>query len=258
MKIILGLDVSTQCIGVTLATENDGRIDILQVTHFKLKAPSKTKGIESLFYKSSYFQNILETYNDITRFGIDGKITNVIIEEPLISSNNSETAGTLMRFNGMISQSVYNILNVIPEFISSYNARKYSFPELLSIRKYDKKGNIYPINKIKKALKNSDIVLFGAYDWNCDKKLILWNKISEIFPNINWVYNKKNELKKENFDASDSLICVIGWVRMNIYKDSEKPKIVQYNVNEQKDGHFIFYYKIDFCNTIFDKKIEII
>ena len=43
MDIILGLDVSTACIGLTLAKEEDGKIDILEVTHFRLKVPSKIK-----------------------------------------------------------------------------------------------------------------------------------------------------------------------------------------------------------------------
>ena len=256
MNIILGLDVSTQCIGVTLAMETEGKIDILQVTHFKLKTPPKIKGAESLFYKSAYFQNILETYKDLRRFGVDSKVTQVVIEEPLISSNNSETAGTLMRFNGMISQSVYMTLGVIPDFISSYNARKFTFPELLSVRKYNKKGDIYPLNRIRKSFKNNELVLFGAYDWGCDKKLILWNRISEIFPDIKWVYNKKQELKKENFDASDSLICVIGWVRMNLYQEKIEPRIIEYTESKQ-DSKTIFNYKIQFCNTVFYKKLEI-
>ena len=257
MDIILGLDVSTACIGLTLAKEENGKIDILEVTHFRLKVPSKIKGTEALFHKSSYFSGVLETYKDLSRFNLDLHVTKVVIEEPLVSSNNSETVSTLLRFNGMISQSVYSILNVIPEFISSYDARKYAFPELIAIRKYNKKGDVYPLSKIRHALKNSELVLFGGYDWNCAKKEILWNKISEMFPNIHWVYNKKQELKKENFDASDSLVCVIGYVRKQIYKDYPKPQVVEYKEEDIGDGKVKIYYITEFCGMKYTKIIEL-
>ena len=157
----------------------------------------------------------------------------------------------------MISQSVYSILNVIPEFISSYDARKYAFPELIAIRKYNKKGDVYPLSKIRHALKNSELVLFGGYDWNCAKKEILWNKISEMFPNIHWVYDKKQELKKENFDASDSLVCVIGYVRKQIYKDYPKPQVVEYKEEDIGDGRVKIYYVTEFCGMKYTKIIEL-
>jgi hypothetical protein len=62
----------------------------------------------------------------------------VVIEEPLLQSNNVNTVATLLRFNGMISKSVFDTLGVVPDFISSYDARKYSFPELMSVRKFKK------------------------------------------------------------------------------------------------------------------------
>ena len=106
-RIILGLDVSTRCIGSTVASlDDDGAIKILEISHLRLKTPSKIKGTKSLFLKSDLFkQKLKDKY-------MKYYITDVIIEEPLISSNNSETAATLMRFNGMISQSVKDILGV--------------------------------------------------------------------------------------------------------------------------------------------------
>jgi hypothetical protein len=46
-------------------------------------------------------------------------ITTVVIEEPLLQSNNVNTVATLLRFNGMISKSVFDTLGVVPDFISS-------------------------------------------------------------------------------------------------------------------------------------------
>ena len=82
--------------------------------------------------KAQIFQfEFLEKYSDID-------ISRVIIEEPLVSSNNVNTVATLLRFNGMICRSVFEVLNIVPEFISSYDARKYGFPELMGVRKLKK------------------------------------------------------------------------------------------------------------------------
>ena len=103
--------------------------------------------------------------------------SDVVIEEPLLSSNNVNTVATLLRFNGMISEAIYRIIGVVPNFISSYDARMYSFPELVSIRKYNKKGEEYPIEHIDDAIKKDNIVLFGAYPFDVDKKTVMMNII---------------------------------------------------------------------------------
>lgn len=257
MDVLLGLDISTACIGLTLAENENGVLKILQVTHFRLKAPSKIKHIESLFYKSIYFENILNSYKNISNYGSDKlKINKVIIEEPLVSSNNSGTVSTLLRFNGMISLSVYRIFGIVPIFISSYEARKYAFPDLMAVRKYNKAGSVYPVNKIRKALKEGDIVLFGEYPWDCEKKLILWGKVSDMYPNIEWQYDKNNNLKKENFDASDSLICILGYINKSKCLNTEKPTVVEFNEIRCNNG-ILFKYKTKVGENEYNKIIEI-
>ena len=114
-------------------------------------------------------------------------ITNIVIEEPLLSSNNEYTVGTLLRYNGMVALEVYKLTGLIPEFISSYDARKYGVPSLMAVRKFKKNGESYPENKIKKAINDNELVLFGAYPFDCAKKFILWNYISEKYPEINLI-----------------------------------------------------------------------
>ena len=130
---------------------------------------------------------------------VDSGITDVVIEEPLLSSNNSYTVGTLLRFNGMICDSVYRVLGIVPSFISSYDARTYSFPELLALRKFNKKGEEYGLKSIKKSIKDNHVVLFGAYPYDVDKKVVMMNKVDEMYPNIDWILNKDGEIKKENY-----------------------------------------------------------
>jgi RNase H-fold protein (predicted Holliday junction resolvase) len=195
MSRILGLDVSTKTIGISL-------FEVL--THITPKVKPKPKdNIELLIKKAQIFQNeFLEKYSDI-------EIDRVIIEEPLVRSNNVNTVATLLRFNGMICRSVYEVLNLVPEFISSYDARKFAFPELMEIRKINKKGEPYT----EKEIERKQPVLFGGHPFDIDKKQIIWEKVNEREPQIVWVYDKHQRLSKENFDMTDAYACVLGQMR---------------------------------------------
>ena len=51
-SILLGLDVSTQCIGITLLLDDGSDYGkIIELTHINPKVSSKIKGIEQLFLK---------------------------------------------------------------------------------------------------------------------------------------------------------------------------------------------------------------
>lgn len=241
-RIILGLDISTACLGTSVVSYDGKEIKVLYVHYVKMKQNKKYKGTDALFYKSNLFK---ETFikDKINSWGV----TDIIIEEPLPSSQNSVTVNTLMKFNGMISQSIYEATGIIPQYISSYDARKYAFPELLGIRKYNKKDEMYDISKYKKALKHNELVLFGEYPFSCAKKYILWNKIVELYPDINWIYDKNNELKTENFDASDSLVCVLGYINKLKHNEQMLPIITDVNITDKY---------IDYVIDIWDKKIN--
>jgi len=197
---ILGLDVSTKTIGIALF-EGDGKL--LELTHItpRIKPRPETK-LEELFKKVDAFERLLTRY-------IELDIEKVVIEEPLLNSNNVYTVGTLLKFNGMISKIVSEVLNVIPDFISSYDARAYAFPELLQIRTHNKKGEPYT----EKELKRKKPVLFGGHPWDVDKKMVIWEKVSELEPKIVWEYDKNGKLKKENFDMTDAATAVVGYMK---------------------------------------------
>ena len=243
-RIILGLDVSTHCTGITVAEQEGEKIKLIDVTHLMPKIPSKVKGLEALFMKNDIFK---EKISDYKQYGI----TDIVIEEPLVGSNNINTVATLLRFNGMISLSAYETFGIVPSFISSYDARKYCYPELMAVRVFNKKGEQYPEKKILKSIKDNELILFGAYPFDCDKKLIMWNYVSDLFPEISWIYNKDGELKKENFDASDSLVCVLGYINKLMYSEIE-PKITSY----EKSGTTISY-DVALCGKTFTKKISL-
>jgi len=255
-RIILGMDISTACIGVCVVKDcGDGdKPEILYIGHKTPKVSNKIKGIESLFIKKQIFEE--EFLPEISNAF---NITDVIIEEPLLSSNNVNTVATLLRFNGMISEAIYRIIGVVPNFISSYDARLYSFPELVSIRKYNKKGEEYPLKHIKKAIEEQKAVLFGSYPFDVDKKMVMMNMVNELYHDgeIEWIYNKKGELKKENFDACDSLICALAYVNINHHGiDSVKIEEAKYlPITESKEIRIDYKEKI--WNRVYDKVLII-
>lgn len=87
-------------------------------------------------------------------------------------------------------------MGIVPEYISTYNSRKFAFPNL--VQKNDK-------NKM---------VLFGGLPKDIDKKMIVWEQVAQIEPQITWLYTRNNTLKKENFDQTDAYCAVLGYMKM--------------------------------------------
>jgi len=185
---ILGLDISTKTIGWALFDLSGSKL--LELTHFspKIKPQPKDK-LEELMMKANAFQKHLDNYKDMG-------ITKVIIEEPLLNSNNVYTVGTLLRYNTMVCKMIYDTLGIVPSFISTYNSRKFAFPGLVGPN--DKGRN----------------VLFGGYPKDIDKKQVIWDHVNAVCPEVNWLYSKTGSLKKENFDMADAACCVIGYINM--------------------------------------------
>lgn len=185
---VLGLDVSTKTIGVALFDIQNR--ELLELTHVSpVPKPKVEDKIEELILKSNIFRQKLEGYAGMG-------IKYVVIEEPLLNSNNVYTVGTLMRFNTLVCKEVYDILGVVPQFISTYNSRKFAFPEL--VQENDK----------------GKFVLFGGLPKTIDKKNVIWDLVAKQEPQITWMYTKNNTLKKENFDMTDSYTCALGFMKM--------------------------------------------
>lgn len=203
-EFLLALDVSTSTIGIALFEDmgDNGKLKLLHHVSPKVKPKPENK-MEELFKKVEIFQT--EFLNKYADFGI----SRVVIEEPLLQSNNVYTIATLLRFNGMISKSVFDTIGVVPDFISSYDARKYAFPELMAVRKFKKDGT--PL--AEKQIAKNQPVLFGAYDFDVDKKMVIFEKVCDLEPQIKWILDKNNKLKKENFDMSDAYTCGIAYMK---------------------------------------------
>jgi hypothetical protein len=162
----------------------------LELTHISpVPKPKVESKIEELILKSNIVRKKLEEY-------VGMGITHVVIEEPLLNSNNVYTVGTLMRFNTLVCKEVYDVLGVVPEFVSTYNSRKFAFPHL--IQSNDKGKH----------------VLFGGFPKDIDKKVIIWELIAKREPQIIWSYTKNNTLKKENYDQTDAYCAALGYMKM--------------------------------------------
>ena len=183
---VLGLDVSTKTIGWALFDMRTQ--ELLELTHVSPIPKIKTENkIEELLSKADVFKSKLEEYKNLG-------ITKVIIEEPLLNSNNIYTVQTLLRYNSFVTKNIYDVLGLVPEFISTYNSRKFAFPQLLQL---NDKGKM---------------VLFGGLSKDIDKKQIIWDLVAKREPQITWQYTRNNTLKKENFDQTDAYCAVLGFM----------------------------------------------
>jgi hypothetical protein len=183
---ILGLDVSTKTIGWALFDLSSR--DLLELTHISPRPkPVSDNKIEEMILKSELFRKKLEEYKGLG-------IVRVVIEEPLLNSNNAYTIGTLLRYNTLITKQVYDVLGIVPDYVSTYESRKQAFPELVQ---KNEKGKF---------------VLFGGYPKDCDKKQIIWELVAKREPQIQWMYTRNNTLKKENFDMTDAYTVVLSYI----------------------------------------------
>ena len=183
---VLGLDISTKTIGWALF--DIGTKNLLELTHVSPRPKDVENKIEELILKAIIFRNKLQQYVGLG-------IQKVVIEEPLLNSNNIWTVSTLMRYNTLICKEVYDVLGIVPEFISTYNSRKFAFPHLVQ---KNEKGKF---------------VLFGGFSKDIDKKVVIWELVAKREPQITWQYTKNNTLKKENYDQTDAYCAVLGYMK---------------------------------------------
>ena len=186
--MIISLDLSSSCVGITMWSEQGIFIDL---DHFVFKMD---KGIDKERYeliKTDMFMDWIKTIlHGLT-------ITTIFIEEALKGSNNSNTVLMLNSFNGMCRYALYKHYQIIPIKISVNQSRKIFFPEYVSTKKV--KCVIKETLSIPKEL---------------DKKELIRLKVAELQPDIVWNLDKKGKQLQTNYDMSDSYL--IGWSGLKI------------------------------------------
>ena len=250
---ILALDISTTCIGVSIVYD-DGltKPNILEITHVSPKISKNATGIEALILRKNIFEN------DFLPRLKDFNITECVIEAPIMyaqSNSNYLTISELLQFNGLLSESIYRVLGIFPKYITTYQARMYSYPELMSLRKFKRNGDINDIKSIKKQIKDNHLTLFGGFPFDCDKKSIMMGCVDDNYPEICWSKTKSGELKKQNYDACDSLVCAIAYINQKRYGDME-PKIMSHEITEN-ENHYDINYTFDVWGKIYEKHMTI-
>lgn len=186
---IIGLDISTTTIGITIMNESG---QLATMTYIKPPKSNKKNGEINIYDKVEYtvqqIKEVAEQYN----------IKYIFIEDPLKNGNNVNTTVLLAKFNFMVAQKMRDLFKITPIHITVHDVRKHYFPEYVTTKKV--KGGI------KETL---------SFPKNTDKKVVIFNKVNEEIK-YNWVMNKKGEIAEENYDMTDSYI--IAKVGLNYFR----------------------------------------
>lgn len=189
-EYVIGLDISSTCCGLTLM-DTEGKL--IELNHISFPKPSKKVSKLSLYKKADLFREFLKSYKKYN-------ITSIFIEEPLRNGPSIGTIILLASFNSILSQMCYEMFNVEPQHISVYEARKSFFPE-------------YVITSTKKGGIEETL----SFPKDCDKKQLVFEKVSWLEPQEKWVYTKYFNLEVESYDRADSYVVCKAGLLLNGY-----------------------------------------
>lgn len=192
---ILGLDISTSTVGISCFNLNG---DLVELNHVS-PIIKNYKGLkhDELFDKSILISQYLANNYDTSH------IDKIIIESPLISSKQFDTAALLNYFAGMVFANLkkqYPYSNF--DYITVDEARRFGLPELVGGKNKSLFGN-FP----KK---------FNGIEITDLKKMVVLSSIAQRFPDVVWLLNNNLTIDKKNFDRADSIVVVLGYMQKNI------------------------------------------
>jgi hypothetical protein len=195
----LGLDLSTTNVGISLWNEEG---QLIELKHLKLIVDKSIPEEDRYIYKAELFRTYIKEFKEKTNIKYKVSIKNIFIEAPLTNTPvNINTTAKLLSFNGIACYIIYELFNVPPKLITVYQARKLFNPELI----------------VKTKKRTGEIKETLSFPKEIDKKEYIWKKVNQIYKNIDWFYNKRGDLKKENYDLSDSIaVAVSGLIVINV------------------------------------------
>lgn len=143
---------------------------------------------KNLFAKAIDFKDHISKYKALN-------VKEIAIEEPLVmykpGASRAQILSKLSMFNGMVSVICYMVFGIEPVYYNVNTARKRAFPDLKFAR--------------------------GE-----DRKMVVWAKVAETFPNVEWLYGPKSgKLVKTNFDMADAAVIALAHEQFL----SETPKL---------------------------------
>lgn len=197
--MILGLDISTSCVGVSLFSQTG---DLVFANRISPKSPKSITNNNTIL---SHKANVIKDYL-ITKLS-NYDIKEIVIEEPMISSNNKYTIATLLKFNGMISYIVTGLYNVEANYIESGLAREHALPETNGYR-------VSPKGKVSKKKSRFGALPLKIANEKINKKAVVLHQIALRYPDIKWNINRNMSLAVENYDVADAITVVLGYKNM--------------------------------------------
>jgi RNase H-fold protein (predicted Holliday junction resolvase) len=227
---ILGFDVSTSNIGISLFDEKG---KLLKVNHISLD--SDEKDTEERHFKK--IQKIKEYLNENYPKNIIG---NIVIEKPLISSKQIDTAAMLNFFGGMFFLMIKEIYDCEVTYVTVDEARKIGAPELYGGKRKS---------------------LFGMFDTtllkkNDVKKMIIMSYVALKFPDIVWLTNQNMMLDKKNFDRADAIMVVLAYLNRNKML-SEDNNNNHETIVEKIEKFLTSYFAYElFCKSLKGNRVE--
>lgn len=117
---ILGLDISTTCVGVAVVSVSSGSLHIDALEHIEFK------GCETLWEKADHVEL---TLGQLLISDLNFKLVDrVYVEDAALrftpGQSSAATLSTLLRFNGLVTYIARDVFGVEPEFIAAGHARK--------------------------------------------------------------------------------------------------------------------------------------
>jgi len=207
-KFILGLDVSTSTVGICLFRVDGKLVELNHVSPI-VKDENISKQ-DLLLYKCNLVVNFLvENYPP-------ENIVEIILETPLISSQQTDTAAMLNYFGGIVYATLRQFYKEKISYITVDEARRFGLPELVG-------------GKSKS--------LFGVFNGRLErkiisdyKKMIVLSLVAQRYPAIVWLLNNNMAVDKKNFDRADSIVVVLGEKQRNSIWPSN-PKDVEQTID---------------------------
>lgn len=146
MHLVLGLDVSTTCVGVSVVdahVEPDAKgSNVVLLKHIDFK------GCDTMWDKADVVSKALVSLPADVAFLLATAghpfIHTVCVEEPLMGfragMSSAATISTLMKFNGIVSYLSRTVFNMDPEYVSAAHARKVCGVKVQRVSKCGKSG----------------------------------------------------------------------------------------------------------------------
>ena len=192
-KYVLGLDVSTSCIGIGLFEDLGDEGKLILLNHLEPKVKEETS-LERIKSKADLcIQKITEDYKDFN-------ITRIIVEQPLLNSKNQKTALTLALFNEYLTYHLGKAFELEVDFITVHNARKFGLPELVG--QNGRMWSDFP----------KEVAGLSKSNWS---KFLIMYLVSQRYKDVVWLLNNNLKINKKNFDRADAIVVVLGFMLMN-------------------------------------------